>query len=351
MPLVIHKYGGTSVADLDRIRAVAARVKADRDAGHDVVVVLSAMAGETDRLLSLAHGLQAEPERRELDMLLSTGEQVTIALLSMCLIASGCKARSRTGAQVVIRTDGAHTRARIEAIDEARIRGDLADGYVVVVAGFQGVTGNGEITTLGRGGSDTTAVALAAALHAHECRIYTDVDGVYTSDPRIVADARRLERITYEEMLELASLGAKVLQIRAVEFASKYGVRLRVLSSFEPGKGTLIVPDEATSRALGIPSMGTERTPLAGVVAAGAERSGANAFQPRQATQAFSRLPPGPRAGTHQADTAKSSQDHGTTAHSRCCSQQGRGQVDRAGRSRSSRRCLPNARPDCRRRH
>ncbi|MGI9332819.1 MAG: aspartate kinase [Gammaproteobacteria bacterium] len=304
---MVHKYGGTSVADLDRIRAVAARIKADRDAGSDVVVVVSAMAGETDRLLKLAVELQAEPERRELDMLLSTGEQVTIALLSMCLIASGCRARSRTGSQVVIRTDGAHTRARIEAIDEARIRQDLAGGQVVVVAGFQGVTGSGEITTLGRGGSDTTAVALAAALGADECRIYTDVDGVYTGDPRIVADAKRLQRITYEEMLELASLGAKVLQIRAVEFASKYGVRLRVLSSFVDGEGTLIVPDNATSKALGIPNMGnmgnmgnlgSERPPLANVPIAYGERSGSGAFETSMPEQPSMRRH---QTGTHEA--------------------------------------------------
>ena len=240
MALIVQKYGGTSVGDLERIANVAQRVKATRNAGHQVVVVVSAMSGETDRLLGMARAIDTNPSPRELDVLLSTGEQVTIALLSMALHRRGHDARSYTGSQVHIRTDNAYGRARILDIDDARVRSDLARGRVVVVAGFQGVDAEQNITTLGRGGSDTTAVALAAALRADECRIYTDVDGVYTADPRIVPEARRLERITAEEMLELASLGARVLQTRSVEFAGKYRVPLRVLSSFEPGDGTLI---------------------------------------------------------------------------------------------------------------
>ena len=243
MALIVQKFGGTSVGSLDRIAAVASRVVSARAGGDDVVVVVSAMGGETDRLLDLARSVQERPDPRELDVLLSTGEQVAIALLAMALQAEGCAARSYTGSQVRIRTDDAHNKARILHIDDRRIREDLAAGRVVVVAGFQGVDGAGNITTLGRGGSDTTAVALAAALGAGECRIHTDVDGVYTTDPRVVPEARRLEVLTFEEMLELASLGAKVLQIRSVEFASKYGVPLRVLSSFEDGPGTLIGPD------------------------------------------------------------------------------------------------------------
>ena len=243
MSLIVQKFGGTSVGSLERIARVATRIRSVRDRGHDVVVVVSAMSGETDRLLDLARRAQERPDLRELDVLLSTGEQVTIALLAMTLQESGCAARSYTGHQVRIGTDSAHTRARIVHIDDQRIRADLAQGRVVVVAGFQGEDEKGDITTLGRGGSDTTAVALAAALGAHECQIHTDVDGVYTTDPRVVAEARRLEVLTFEEMLELASLGAKVLQIRSVEFASKYGVPLRVLSTFEDGPGTLIGPD------------------------------------------------------------------------------------------------------------
>ena len=243
MALIVQKFGGTSVGSLERIAHVAAKVKSAREGGDDVVVVVSAMSGETDRLLDLAHNIQGRPDPRELDVLLSTGEQVTIALLAMTLQANGCAARSYTGHQVHIRTDSAHNRARIVHIEDQRIRADLDAGRVVVVAGFQGVDEDGNITTLGRGGSDTTAVALAAALGAGECRIHTDVDGVYTTDPRVVPEARRLEVLTFEEMLELASLGAKVLQIRSVEFASKYGVPLRVLSSFEDGPGTLIGPD------------------------------------------------------------------------------------------------------------
>jgi aspartate kinase len=243
--LIVQKFGGTSVGSLDRIRAVAERIKRTRESGVDLVVVLSAMAGETDRLIGLARALAERPNGRELDVLLSTGEQASIALMCMALQAGGCPARSYTGAQVHILTDSAHNKARIVDIDGRRIRDDLAAGTVVVVAGFQGVDAQGNITTLGRGGSDTTAVALAAALKADECQIFTDVDGVYTTDPRIVPQARRLDRLSFEEMLEMASLGAKVLQIRSVEFAHKYNVRLRVLSSFEEGSGTLITGEDA----------------------------------------------------------------------------------------------------------
>lgn len=241
MALIVQKYGGTSVGDPERIKNVARRVARFQNMGHQVVVVVSAMSGETNRLIALAKSVQANPDPRELDVMISTGEQVTIALLAMSLKELGIKAKSYTGAQVRIVTDNAHTKARILSIDENSIRTDLNDGCAVVVAGFQGVDENGNITTLGRGGSDTTGVALAAALKADECQIYTDVDGVYTTDPRIVPEARRLETITFEEMLELASLGSKVLQIRSVEFAGKYKVKLRVLSSFEEGgDGTLI---------------------------------------------------------------------------------------------------------------
>ncbi len=245
MALIVQKYGGTSVANVERIRAVAERVAKFKMLGHQVVVVLSAMSGETNRLIALAKQIQATPDPRELDMMVSTGEQVTIALLAMALKDLGLKAKSYTGAQVRILTDAAHTKARILSIDEARMRADLDSGHVVVVAGFQGVDGDGNITTLGRGGSDTTGVALAAALKADECQIYTDVDGVYTTDPRIVPEARRLKTVTFEEMLEMASLGSKVLQIRSVEFAGKYKVKLRVLSSFQDeGDGTLITFEE-----------------------------------------------------------------------------------------------------------
>ncbi|HUW97236.1 MAG TPA: aspartate kinase [Acidiferrobacter sp.] len=245
MSLLVQKYGGTSVGTVERIQAVAERVAADRARGHDMVVVVSAMSGETNRLLGLAHALHPTAPAREVDVLLATGEQVTIALLTMALEHLGCSAKSYTGGQVHIRTDNAHGRARILAIDGERVREDLANGRVVVIAGFQGMDGDGNITTLGRGGSDTTAVAMAAALKADECQIYTDVDGVYTTDPRICPQARRLAQITVEEMLELASLGAKVLQIRSVEFAGKYHVPLRVLSSFEDGPGTLITYKES----------------------------------------------------------------------------------------------------------
>ncbi|HSG10243.1 MAG TPA: aspartate kinase [Gammaproteobacteria bacterium] len=251
MALIVQKYGGTSVGSTERIGAVADKVIKWRDQGNDLVVVVSAMSGETNRLLELATAISARPVPRELDVLLSTGEQVTIALLSMALQERGCAARSYTGSQVHIRTDSAHNKARIREIDDQRIHADLAKGRVVVVAGFQGVDEEGNITTLGRGGSDTTAVALAAALKADECQIYTDVDGVYTTDPRVVPEARRLTRITFEEMLEMASLGSKVLQIRSVSFAGRYNVPLRVLSSFEEGEGTLITyEDEEMEQAL-----------------------------------------------------------------------------------------------------
>ena len=244
MALIVQKYGGTSVGSVERIQNVAQRVKRWRDRGDQVVVVVSAMSGETDRLIGLAKAIQNPPNPRELDVLLATGEQVTIALLAMALDQIGCPARSYTGAQVQILTDSAHNKARIREIEGANIRADLDAGSVVVVAGFQGVDEDGNITTLGRGGSDTSAVAVAAALHADECQIYTDVDGVYTTDPRVEPRARKLDRITFEEMLEMASLGSKVLQIRSVEFAGKYRVPLRVLSSFEEGEGTLISLEE-----------------------------------------------------------------------------------------------------------
>jgi len=240
MALIVQKYGGTSVGSPERIEHVAAKIGAARQRGDDVVVVVSAMSGETDRLMGLAHQIAEHPDARELDVLLSTGEQVTIALLAMALQKHGCPARSYTGSQVRILTDSMHNKARIREIDEAAVRHALNAGRVVVVAGFQGVDEHGNITTLGRGGSDTSAVALAAALKADECQIYTDVDGVYTTDPRVVPNARKLARITFEEMLEMASLGSKVLQIRSVEFAGKYNVPLRVLSTFVEGEGTLI---------------------------------------------------------------------------------------------------------------
>ena len=244
MALIVQKYGGTSVGSVERIENVAEKLVSFRKQGHDVVVVVSAMSGETNRLIGLAKGIDDNPSPREMDVLVSTGEQVTIALLSMALHKRGVDARSYTGSQVRILTDNAHSKARILDIDKHRMEEDLKQGRIVVVAGFQGVDEHGNITTLGRGGSDTTAVALAAALSADECQIYTDVDGVYTTDPRVVPTARRLDRITFEEMLEMASLGSKVLQIRSVEFAGKYNVPLRVLSSFEEGEGTLITYEE-----------------------------------------------------------------------------------------------------------
>jgi len=245
MALLVKKYGGTSVGSVERIEGVAARIAAAHRDGHQIVVVVSAMAGETNRLVALARTVQERPDPRELDVVLATGEQVTIGLLSMALAKRGVAARSFLGAQVPIRTDDAYTKARILEIDTGAIRATLASGTVAVVAGFQGIDAGGSVTTLGRGGSDTTAVALAVALDAGECQIYTDVDGVYTTDPRVEPRAARLGRITFEEMLELASLGAKVLQIRAVEFASKYRVPIRVLSAFDDGPGTLIAPEEA----------------------------------------------------------------------------------------------------------
>ena len=247
MALIVQKFGGTSVGSVERIEQVAEKVKKFREAGNDLVIVLSAMSGETNRLIELARQISDQPLPRELDVILSTGEQVTIGLLAMALNKRGVPAVSYTGSQVRILTDSAHTKARILQIDDQKIRADLKAGRVVVVAGFQGVDEHGNITTLGRGGSDTTGVALAAALKADECQIYTDVDGVYTTDPRVVAQAQRLEKITFEEMLEMASLGSKVLQIRAVEFAGKYNVPLRVLHSFKEGPGTLITIDEEES--------------------------------------------------------------------------------------------------------
>jgi aspartate kinase len=244
MSLIVQKFGGTSVGSIERIEQVADKVARFRADGHGVVVVVSAMSGETNRLIALAHEVQDRPVPREMDVLVSTGEQVTTALLSMALNKRGVKAKSYNGGQVRILTDDAHTKARIREIDDARLHADLDEGFVIVVAGFQGVDEHGNITTLGRGGSDTTAVALAAALKADECQIYTDVDGVYTTDPRVVDGARRLSQITFEEMLEMASMGSKVLQIRAVEFAGKYQVPLRVLHSFQDGPGTLITIEE-----------------------------------------------------------------------------------------------------------
>ena len=245
MALIVQKYGGTSVGSPERIRNVARKVAKFRAQGHQVVVVVSAMSGETNRLLALAKELSANPDPRELDTIVSTGEQVTIGLLCLALLDAGIPAKSYTGGQVKILTDNVFTKARILSIDDAAMRRDLTEGKIVVVAGFQGVDADGNITTLGRGGSDTTGVALAAALKADECQIYTDVDGVYTTDPRVVPEARKLDTITFDEMLEMASLGSKVLQIRSVEFASKYKVKLRVLSSFEEeSQGTLITDEE-----------------------------------------------------------------------------------------------------------
>jgi aspartate kinase len=248
MALIVQKYGGTSMGSAERIRNVAKRVMRWKQQGHQLVVVVSAMSGDTNRLIALAKSVSPDPDGRELDVMVSTGEQVSIALLAMALKDIGCRARSYTGGQVKVLTDSTFTKARILEIDEANIRRDLDDDTVVIVAGFQGSDADGNITTLGRGGSDTSGVALAAALKADECQIYTDVDGVYTTDPRIVPEARKLDRITFEEMLEMASLGSKVLQIRSVEFAGKYKVKLRVLSSFEEEgqetMGTLITLEE-----------------------------------------------------------------------------------------------------------
>jgi aspartate kinase len=267
MALIVQKFGGTSVGSVERIRNVAKRVAKWQKAGHQLVVVPSAMAGETNRLIALARELQAQPDARELDVVASTGEQVTIGLLSMALMEQGVKARSYTGWQVRVTTDSAFTKARIISIDEQKIRKDLSDGFVVVVAGFQGIDQDGNVTTLGRGGSDTSAVALAAALKADECLIFTDVDGVYTTDPRVVPEARRLKSVTFEEMMEMASAGSKVLQIRSVEFAGKYKVPTRVLSSLtdaamplaeEARSGTLITFEED-------PHMAMEKAVVSGV--------------------------------------------------------------------------------------
>lgn len=244
MSLIVQKFGGTSVGSLERIQSVAERVIKNKQNGHDIIVVASAMSGETDRLVELSRAIQAIPDPREYSSLVSTGEQVSVALIAMALMNRGFKARSYTGNQARILTDDVFDRARIAEIDISVLQKDLADGIIPVVAGFQGVDSNGNITTLGRGGSDTTAVALAAVLKADECQIYTDVDGIYTTDPRVVSQARRLNQITFEEMLELASLGAKVLQIRSVEFAGRYNVPLRVLSSFVEGPGTLITYED-----------------------------------------------------------------------------------------------------------
>ena len=250
MALLVQKFGGTSVGSIERIEAVADKLASYKDQGHSLVVVVSAMSGETNRLTELAQQVDPQARGRELDVLLTTGEQVTIALLAMALEKRGYPARSYTGGQVKITTDSAHNKARIKSIDHERITDDLENGRIVVVAGFQGVDEHNNITTLGRGGSDTTGVALAAALKADECQIFTDVDGVYTTDPRVEPEARRLETITFEEMLEMASLGSKVLQIRAVEFAQKYDVPLRVLSSFEEGEGTLITTEYGADKTM-----------------------------------------------------------------------------------------------------
>lgn len=244
MALIVQKYGGTSVGSVERIQNVANKIAKFIDEGHQIVVVVSAMSGETNRLTAMATEIQNKPSKREMDVLLTTGEQATIALLSMALQEKGYEAVSYTGWQVAIKTNKVHSKARIENINSAKLKSQLNQGKVVVVAGFQGINSDGDITTLGRGGSDTTAVALAATLKADECQIYTDVDGVYTTDPRVVPEAKRLEKITFDEMLEMASLGTKVLQIRSVEFASKYNVPLRVLSSTKNGEGTLIVSEE-----------------------------------------------------------------------------------------------------------
>ncbi|ROH89188.1 aspartate kinase [Stagnimonas aquatica] len=246
MALIVQKYGGTSMGSVERIEHVASKVASFIARGDRVVVVVSAMSGETDRLLKLAKSINPRGNQREFDQIAATGEQVTIGLLALALEKQGLKSRSYTGPQVAIRTDSAHMKARIQSIDADKLLADCAAGIVPVVAGFQGIDATGSVTTLGRGGSDTTGVALAAALKADECQIYTDVDGVYTTDPRVEPKARRLDRITFEEMLEMASLGSKVLQIRSVEFAGKYKVPLRVLSTFVEGPGTLITLDEET---------------------------------------------------------------------------------------------------------
>ncbi len=259
MALIVQKYGGTSVGTIERIHRVGDRVAQTQREGNRIVVVLSAMSGETDRLIKLAHEATAAPDERELDMLLSTGERVTIALLAMDLRGRGVNARSFTGRQVGIMTDSAHTKARIARVTADRIREALEQGVVPIVAGFQGINEHSDVTTLGRGGSDLSAVALAAALKADRCIIFTDVDGVYTADPNIVPGARRIERIAYEEMLEMASLGAKVLQTRSVEFAAKFNVPVEVNSSFKEGKGTLVTKEDADMEAAAIAGVTGDR--------------------------------------------------------------------------------------------
>lgn len=259
MALIVQKYGGTSVKDLDRIRGVARRVARYKAQGHDMVVVVSAMSGATDGLIRLAHQITEFPDEREMDVLLATGEQVTIALLAMTLLSQGVPAVSFTGQQVQIRTDAAHTKARISDVDTALLRQALGEGKVVIVAGFQGVNPSGDITTLGRGGSDTSAVAVAAALKADVCEIYTDVDGVYTTDPNVYDRARKLSRISYDEMLELASVGAKVLQIRSVEFAKKHNVPVHVRSSFNDNEGTWVVEEDRTMEQVVVAGVAYDR--------------------------------------------------------------------------------------------
>ncbi len=259
MALIVQKYGGTSVGNVERIQHVADQVATVRKAGHNVVVVLSAMSGETDRLVRLAHEVTPTPDEREMDMLLSTGERVTIALLAMALRGRGVNAQSFTGRQVGIITDSTHTRARIARVTAERIKEALAEGVIPVVAGFQGINARSDVTTLGRGGSDLTAVALAAALKADRCIIYTDVEGVYTADPNIVPAAHRLDKVSYEEMLELASLGAKVLQSRSVEFAAKYGVPVEVKSTFKEGRGTLVTKEDADMERVAVSGVTGDR--------------------------------------------------------------------------------------------
>ena len=259
MGLIVQKYGGSSIADATKVRGVARRVVETAKAGHGVVVVVSAMGKTTDGLIRLAHEVTPTPPEREMDMLLATGEQVSIALLAMAIDAVGHKARSFTGEQAGIRTDAAHTRARIVGIDGDKVRRALDDGYIAIVAGFQGVTEEDDITTLGRGGSDLTAVALAAALRADVCEIYTDVDGVYTADPNIVPEAKKLDRISYDEMLEMASLGAKVLQSRSVEFAKKYGVPVHVRSTFKTDPGTLVTREDPNMEAVVVTGIAHDR--------------------------------------------------------------------------------------------
>jgi aspartate kinase len=273
MALIVQKYGGTSVGTVERILHVADQVAQARMAGHDPVIVLSAMSGETDRLVRLAHAVTPQPDEREMDMLLSTGERVTIALLAMALRGRGINAQSFTGRQVGIFTDSTHTKARIARVSAERIREALAAGVIPIVAGFQGINERSDVTTLGRGGSDLTAVALAAALKADRCIIYTDVDGVYTADPNIVPGARRLAKVSYEEMLELASLGAKVLQSRSVEFAARYGIPVEVQSSFKEGRGTLETKEDADMHRMAVSGETGDRNRAHAFGAASSERS------------------------------------------------------------------------------